>query len=130
MIEFTGERVIPGYVEDDLWAEHLARYAFACRFAPGTRVLDLGCGTGYGTAELARHATEAVGVDIAPDAIDFAASHYRSARFIVASATDVPLDDASFDIITAFELIEHLSDWRALLRDARRVLRPAVAADA
>ncbi len=53
MIEFTGERVIPGQVDPDLWAEHISRYAFASRFAPGARVLDLGCGAGYGTAELA-----------------------------------------------------------------------------
>ncbi len=54
--EFTGERVIPGQVNDDLWAEHISRYAFAARFAAGKRVLDIGCGTGYGTAELAQHA--------------------------------------------------------------------------
>ena len=54
--EFTGERVIPGQVEDDLWAEHVARYAFAARFAAGKRVLDVGCGMGYGTAELAKAA--------------------------------------------------------------------------
>lgn len=124
MIEFTGERVIPGHVEDDLWAEHIARYAFAARFVVGRRVLDLGCGTGYGTAELARHATEAVGVDIAPEAIDYASAQYRSARFVLASAEDVPLHDASFDVVVAFELIEHLSNWRALLEQTRRVLHP------
>jgi len=42
--EFTGERVIPGQVNDELWAEHVARYAFAARMASGRRVLDLGCG--------------------------------------------------------------------------------------
>lgn len=124
MIEFSGERVIPGHVEDDLWAEHIARYAFAARFAAGRRVLDLGCGTGYGTAELARHATEAVGVDISPEAIDYASAHYRSAHFVLASAEDVPLHDTSFDVVVAFELIEHLSDWRMLLEQTRRVLHP------
>ena len=56
MSEFTGERVIPGQVNDDLWAEHIARYAFAARLSDGARVLDIGCGTGYGTAELAQRA--------------------------------------------------------------------------
>ena len=51
MIDFTGERVIPGEVNSDLWAEHFARYAFAARFATGVRSLDVGCGAGYGTAE-------------------------------------------------------------------------------
>ena len=72
MSEFTGERVIPGQVNDDLWAEHVARYALATRFAHGRRVLDLGCGTGYGTADLAQVASAAVGVDLAPEAIAYA----------------------------------------------------------
>ena len=48
VLEFTGERVIPGLVDPDLFNEHLARYRFAARFAPARRVLDAGCGTGYG----------------------------------------------------------------------------------
>jgi ubiquinone/menaquinone biosynthesis C-methylase UbiE len=123
--EFTGERVIPGQVEDDLWAEHIARYAFAARFVAGKRVLDVGCGTGYGTAELAKHATEAIGVDIAEEAIVYAAQHYRSARFLRAPAEELPFDDACFDVVTSFELIEHLGNAGAMLAEVRRVLHPA-----
>ena len=124
MSEFTGERVIPGQVNDDLWAEHIARYALAARFAQGRRVLDLGCGTGYGTADLAQTATSAVGVDLAPEAIAYAADHFPSARFLQCSATAVPLPPGSFDLLTAFEVIEHLRDWRGLLAEAQRVLSP------
>jgi SAM-dependent methyltransferase len=122
--EFTGERVIPGHVEPDLWAEHIARYAFASRFAAGKRVLDLGCGTGYGTAELAKYATEAVGVDISPEAIDYATEHYRNARFVLGSAADAHFEDESFDLVTSFELIEHLSEPRSLIEQAKKVLHP------
>jgi len=46
--EFTGERVIPGRVEDNLFNEHLARYRFSARLFQGPgRVLDAGCGAGY-----------------------------------------------------------------------------------
>ena len=38
--EFTGERVIPGQVDVDLWNEHFSRYAFAREFARGKRVLE------------------------------------------------------------------------------------------
>ena len=65
MSEFTGERVIPGQVDVDLLNEHLARYSFAARLARGKRVLDAGCGAGYGSAELARSAESVVGVDVA-----------------------------------------------------------------
>lgn len=126
MSEFTGERVIPGQVNDDLWAEHLARYAYAARLASNARVLDIGCGTGYGTAELAQRAQSATGVDLAPDAIAYARQHYPlpNTTYLLASATALPFPAASFDLITAFEVIEHLEDWRELLSEARRLLHP------
>ena len=124
MSEFTGERVIPGQVNDDLWAEHIARYALATRFAKDRRVLDLGCGTGYGTADLASVASSAVGIDLAPEAIAYAAGHFPGPRFLEGSASAVPFPPASFDLVTAFEVIEHLSDWRALLAETQRVLEP------
>jgi SAM-dependent methyltransferase len=121
--EFTGERVIPGEVNPDLWAEHFSRYVFAARFATAKHVLDIGCGTGYGTAELAKHASAAVGIDVAADALDYARLHYPNAHFEQAPASALPFPGQSFDLITAFEVIEHLSDWRQLLAEARRVMR-------
>src|SRR5207245_11366953 len=89
VMEFTGERVIPGAVDANLWAEHLSRYAFASRWSPGRRALDIGCGSGYGTAELAAQARFATGIDLSPEAIDHARSAFAAAniRFIPASAT-------------------------------------------
>lgn len=126
MIEFTGERVIPGQVDPDLWAEHVSRYAFAARFASGARVLDLGCGAGYGTAELAGRARSAMGIDLAPEAIAHARSAYPLANlsFVPASVSAVPFRGGSFDLVTAFEVIEHLDNWRVLLSEGRRLLHP------
>ena len=58
----------------------------------GARVLDLGCGAGYGTAELAGQAQWAVGVDVAPEAIAHARSAYALPKlcFLPASATALP----------------------------------------
>jgi ubiquinone/menaquinone biosynthesis C-methylase UbiE len=126
VIEFTGERVIPGQVDPDLWAEHVSRYAFAARFAPEALVLDVGCGAGYGTAELASRGRFAIGIDSAPEAIVHARSAYSTPNmaFIPASATALPFRDESFELVTAFEVIEHLTNWRDLLSEARRVLYP------
>jgi SAM-dependent methyltransferase len=122
--EFTGERVIPGEVDIDLLNEHLARYTFAARLARGKRVLDAGCGAGYGSAELAQTAASVTAVDIAADAIEFARAEYAlpNLAFEQASCTALPYPDGSFDLIVAFEVIEHLDDWRAFLAEARRVL--------
>jgi SAM-dependent methyltransferase len=124
LVEFTGERVIPGQVNDDLWSEHIARYAFARRYAQNKRVLDAGCGTGYGSAELAQSAAEVTGVDIAGDAIEYARANYPLAglSFIESSCTAVPFRPASFDLLVAFEVIEHLQDYRSFLDECVRVL--------
>jgi SAM-dependent methyltransferase len=124
--EFTGERVIPGEVNDDLWAEHIARYAFASGFANGRRVLDAGCGTGYGVAALAGHANFVAGADIAKEAVDYAraSAGAENVCYLQASATALPFASGAFDLVTAFEVIEHLKDWRGLLSEAARVLAP------
>jgi ubiquinone/menaquinone biosynthesis C-methylase UbiE len=125
VIEFTGERVIPGEVNDDLWAEHLARYAFANRYAQGVSVLDIGCGAGYGTAELAKIAHRVTGADTSLDALRYARDHYTApnVQFLQASATALPFPDFSFDLAAAFEVIEHVDNFRAMLTEAHRVLR-------
>jgi SAM-dependent methyltransferase len=123
--EFTGERVIPGLVNDDLWAEHVARYEFASRFAAARRVLDAGCGTGYGSAELAVAAASVVGIDFAWEAVDYGRAQGPARSQISwcqGSVEFMPFRAASFDVVVAFEVIEHLSNWQGLLREARRVL--------
>jgi SAM-dependent methyltransferase len=124
--EFTGERVIPNLVDPNLWNEHIARYAFASRLSRGRRVLDVGCGAGYGSAELGRAATSVTGIDVAADAIAYAREQYprRNLHWLQASATSLPLADATFDLVVAFEVIEHLTDWPLLVAEARRVLAP------
>lgn len=126
MAEFTGERLIPGQVGIDLLNEHLARYSFAARLACGKRVLDAGCGTGYGAAELAEAAAWVVGADIAAEAIDFARKNYQRPNlfFERALCSALPHGAGSFDLVVAFEVIEHLANWRELLLEARRVLAP------
>jgi ubiquinone/menaquinone biosynthesis C-methylase UbiE len=124
LVEFTGERVIPGQVNDDLWSEHVARYAFARRFAQGKRVLDAGCGTGYGSAELAQTAAEVTGLDIAADAIEYAAANYPipGLRFVESSSMAVPFPAETFELVVAFEVIEHLAEYRGFLDECARIL--------
>lgn len=126
MAEFTGERLIPGEVNVDLLNEHMARYTFAARLARGKRVLDAGCGAGYGSAELAHTALSVAAIDLAPEAIAYARENYRSPNlhFAVGSCASLPHPNGAFDLVAAFEVIEHLPDWRDFLLEVRRVLAP------
>lgn len=127
MVEFTGERVIPGKVNADLWSEHFSRYAFAARFAAGQSVLDAGCGTGYGCAELAQTAATVTGFDLSPEAANHARASYplRNLHFLAAPCEQLPFPGHCFDLITAFEVIEHLNDHRQFIQESARVLKPA-----
>jgi SAM-dependent methyltransferase len=126
LAEFTGERVIPNLVDPNLLNEHLARDRFAARFCKGAAVLDAGCGTGYGTAELADAAT-VTATDISEEALAYASANFSrpGVRFVNAPCEALPFGEATFDLITAFEVIEHLGRWPDLLTEARRVLTPA-----
>ncbi len=127
MAEFTGERVIPGLVDADLFNEHISRYKFAARLIPkGGEILDLGCGTGYGTVELLSGGTSIVGADVSAEAVAYARANYgrEGVTFLEASCESVPRADHQFDLITCFEVIEHLENWRGLLAEAQRLLRP------
>ncbi len=123
-IEFTGERVVPGQVEADLWNEHVARYAFASRFAQGKRVLDAGCGTGYGSANLARVAASVTGLDLSREAVDWARGRYGEPAFLNGSCTMLPFRGGAFDLVVAFEVIEHLHQQTSFIAECRRVLSP------
>ncbi len=132
-LKFTGERIVPGATDVEpafqrkMLQEHLARYLFASHFSSGKRVIDLGCGTGYGVDFLLKHSDpdEIIGIDIAKEAIDFARTNYKNkkAKFLVADATNLPFDNHSFDLVLAFELIEHLDNPEMLVKEAKRILK-------
>ncbi|HWF10490.1 MAG TPA: methyltransferase domain-containing protein [Bryobacteraceae bacterium] len=129
MLEFTGERVVPGLVDPNLFNEHLARYRFAAHFAgkmTSPRILDAGCGSGYGAAEFPRRAA-VVAMDISADAVAHARGAFAGpcVEFLRGACETLPFADGTFDLIAAFEVIEHLEHWRSLLTEARRVLRNA-----
>jgi 2-polyprenyl-3-methyl-5-hydroxy-6-metoxy-1,4-benzoquinol methylase len=88
-------------------ARHQAAYELARGRLPRGRVLDLGCGSGYGAASLASDHPCVVGLDrIRPDR----ASRRGGARFVQARLEGVPFAPRSFELIASFQVIEHLED--------------------
>lgn len=85
------------------------------------RVLDIGCGTGTNLAELARFG-EVQGVDQELAAIEVCRKRGWPVRHV--SGSSLPFEDASFDLITLLDVIEHVDDDQTLLTEARRVLAP------
>jgi SAM-dependent methyltransferase len=75
---------------------------------------------------LARVADSVVGADVAADAVDFARNQYcmPNLRFEQASCEALPHPDGCFDLVVAFEVIEHLDQWREFLAEVRRILAP------
>ena len=126
-IDWTGERFVHGAGDAQLWYEHAHRYALAVGLAEGRRVVDVGCGEGYGAAWLASRARSVIGVDVAPEAIAHARSSYQAAglSFAVGDARQMDLPDGSADLVTCFETIEHVSNPGAVLDELARILAPA-----
>ena len=127
MLEWTGERFLPWIRQSTIAYEHLHRYMYAATLVRDKYVLDLACGEGYGSKILSAAAASVLGIDIDEKVIRHASEKYGCdhLRFISGSIAAVPIhDDHSFDVITCFEAIEHVEDQEALLREAKRLLKP------
>jgi 2-polyprenyl-3-methyl-5-hydroxy-6-metoxy-1,4-benzoquinol methylase/glycosyltransferase involved in cell wall biosynthesis len=126
--QFMQERYVPGTWSEIAAYEHVPRYVYARGFAQGKRVLDFGCGTGYGGALLAEVARSVTGLDISEDSLGYARGRYRDAgiHFIRSDDFGAALPAAGFDLIVCFEVIEHVNqgDQIELIRAFRRLLAP------
>jgi 2-polyprenyl-3-methyl-5-hydroxy-6-metoxy-1,4-benzoquinol methylase len=125
---FMQERYVPGTWSRIAAFEHLPRYRLAAGLAGGKKVLDFGCGTGYGSALLAQSGAQVTALDIDARAIAWArATHARHAiDFLRSDDFGESLPEATFDLITCFEMIEHVteSDQHRTLASLARLLKP------
>lgn len=90
------------------------------------RILDIGCGAGFTANVLANHQHDVWGVDVAEDALIVAKNHdsTNSVRYTLGSAEDLPFGSGLFDVVCAFDLLEHVEDPILVVSEASRVLRP------
>jgi GT2 family glycosyltransferase/SAM-dependent methyltransferase/glycosyltransferase involved in cell wall biosynthesis len=133
-MKFTGEFFIPSDAEDtqasnrELEIEHKQRYQSILKLVEGKSVLDIASGEGYGSSMLASVASQVSGVDINPELVDHATKKYgkENTRFFHGSATSIPLEANTVDVVVSFETLEHISEQaqRQFILEVKRVLKP------
>jgi ubiquinone/menaquinone biosynthesis C-methylase UbiE len=93
------------------------------RLRPGTRVLDLGCGSGEFTALIAGAGADVIGAEVAEAAILIARRKYPDQDFrLIPFDGELPFEDGSFELVWASEVIEHVADTERWLREVQRIL--------
>lgn len=110
-----------------IYNEHLIRYEFAKEFVKERTVLEIACGTGYGSNMLVEAgAKNVIAMDIDENAIRKASEEYKkeNLQFKIGDAESIDLADNSVDVLVSFETIEHLKNPEKFLSEAKRVLKP------
>ncbi|MDR2698125.1 MAG: methyltransferase domain-containing protein [Candidatus Methanoplasma sp.] len=94
---------------------------------PGSKVLDLGCGTGKTTAVLIKMGLDVTGLDFSPTAIGYCIGAFGDkAKFTIAECDRMPFRDGYFNAVVAVHILEHLNDLQLkdTVREMSRVLAP------
>jgi ubiquinone/menaquinone biosynthesis C-methylase UbiE len=104
----------------------LRRRFLAAEVRAGDNALDLGCGTGEFTAQMAQAGARVVGVDVAEAALVRARARHPGVDFrLIPFDEPLPFPDNGFDLVWASEVIEHIADTARWLSEVRRVLAPS-----
>lgn len=109
-----------------LFQRHVAGYRLALEHVRDREVLDVGIGEGYGMNMLAEVARSVTALEFTPELAEYAAAKYArpNLRVLQGRAEQLPFPDESFDVVTSFQLIEHVPEYPRFIAEARRVLRP------
>jgi 2-polyprenyl-3-methyl-5-hydroxy-6-metoxy-1,4-benzoquinol methylase len=100
---------------------HIATYQFALKYVKEKSVLDYGCGSGYGSHILASNACKVTAVDVSDEAIEYARNLYFANNLTYKTVSE--LTDEKFDIITSFQVIEHVPDAKDFIQKIKKLLK-------
>jgi 2-polyprenyl-3-methyl-5-hydroxy-6-metoxy-1,4-benzoquinol methylase len=109
------------------WGEHLHRYEEAAKLLPSESltILDIACGSGFGSDYLAQLGNTVVGADLSEATIADCNNkfHQTNLSFRVVDGTNIQYSDESFDVIISFETIEHTTEYQKMLNEFKRVVK-------
>jgi SAM-dependent methyltransferase len=126
VLTLTGERTIPDLDIENYWfRRHEVVYQRLAPRCAGRDVLEAGCGEGYGADLIAGVARRVVAVDYDDAAVAHVRGRYPRVEVTQANLAELPLPDASVDVVVNFQVIEHLWDQGQFVAECARVLRPS-----
>lgn len=110
------------------WGEHVHRYDVVIKEMQGDEtILDIACGTGFGSDMLAKYTkNQVIGGDIDKESIQDCRARWNKSnlKFEAVDGTNLYYDDHHFDLVVSFETIEHTTEYRKMLSEFARVLKP------
>jgi ubiquinone/menaquinone biosynthesis C-methylase UbiE len=102
-------------------------YEWCIPYITGKKVLDTGCGLGYGADYMSAYAAEVVGIDYDNETIEQNRKTYadkKNISFVQGSIPPLPFPDNSFDVVTSFQFIEHIHHRKEFIKECLRVVKP------
>jgi len=130
----TGERTVPGIPEENYWfRRHEAAYKFLFPQVANLKTVEVGCGEGYGSAMLARSASQLVAFDYDTIAVSHAGRRYGASDdnadaqvpcFVQGNLAALPVRSGSVDVVVSLQVVEHVWDHAQYVRECARILRP------
>jgi len=125
-LEDTGERMVPElHKGKNIYGAHIGRYKAGASLVKGKVVLDIACGSGYGTKLMSKDAKKVIGIDIDEETVRYAKENYSGSNieYLQGSGTEIPITDNSVDVVVTYETIEHIDDYEKFLQEIKRVLK-------
>jgi ubiquinone/menaquinone biosynthesis C-methylase UbiE len=126
-----GLRVMPDSMKSKFeyfeYLKHLFPYTYvSSEMNDNSKVLEIGCGEGYGSSHLSEKVHSITAVDIEKEIIDHAEGKYKSdnCHYKLYNGEKLPFEDNMFDFVISFQVIEHVPEELNFIQEAKRVLKP------